>query len=246
MTYEISSDERFASSLDYIACRVLDKNVTCETTHAAERMTLCLKAKCDISSTILDAISDIIITDLKAFYITESIKLPIRDPLCACAFTSVLSAFDRDTDKIIAKTIIKITPKLNLDSLYEFGLYILKNRWNEVIHLANENICYLVCQKTFMELLRFLISNVDVISEEAHIVQSGERFEVLGAGLSQIKGIYINQSLPNDVQVVNKLVAIAPKRIFLHVHDAHLQSTIQNIFGGVAVIEQIATCTVAN
>lgn len=240
MTYEISSDERFASSLGYIMRRVSCDGVVCEITTDLDRSTLVLRSKADLTAILYDALSDIIIADCKAFYINERIKLPIRDRLCACAFTSVLSAFDRDTDKIIAKTIIRLTEKINLDSLYEFGLYLLKNRWDEVIHLANENICYLVCQKTFMELLRFLISNVDVISEEAHIVQTGERLEVLGVGLTPIENIYINESLPNDIQIVNKLVAIAPKKIFLHTENSTLHNTIQEIFSGVAQVNFVA------
>jgi len=209
----------------------------CEVELNNEQKTLTLRSKSDMNATLADAIADVIITDCKSYYINEKIKLPIRDRLCASAFTSVLSTFDRDTDKIIAKTLVKLTPQINIDSLYEFGLYILKNRWDEVVHLANENIRYLVCQKTFMELLRFLISNVDERSREAHIIKVGDKFEVLGTGFEPIDNLYINESLPDDIQIVNKLVAIAPKQIFLHMSNSALQNSIKNIFG---------TCTVVN
>ena len=237
MTYEISSDERFAGSLRYIVRRLAGAGTICEIARG-ERMTVLVRSKVDITGVLIDALADIIITDCKAYYIDENIKLPIRDRLSACAFVSVLSAFDRDTDKVIAKTLVRLTGRLHLDSLYEFGLYLLKSRWDEVIQLANENICYLVCQKTFMELLHFLLSNVDQRSEEAHIVQNGERMEVLGGGLKPIENVYINESLPDDIQIVNKLVAIAPKKIFLHIPNTKLQDSIQTIFEG------ISTCTI--
>jgi hypothetical protein len=195
-----------------------------------------------LGSVIADALADIIITDCKAHYINERIRLPIRDRLARHAFTSALSTFDRDTDKIIAKSILDNFTGgagcvCRLDGLYEFRLDALKSRWEEVCLLANENICYLVCQRTFLELLRFLISNIDGISDEVHVVRGAEGLEVLGPDLTPIEGIYINESLPADIRVVGKLIAIAPKRIFLHADHPTLAGHIKNLFG---------TCTVVN
>lgn len=128
---------RFASSLDYIRAR----------------------------GYVLDAIADVIVTDCKAHYINSCIKLTIRDLVSRHAFTSALLAFDRDTDKIIAKSILtehfKKSQELHLDSFYDFMIDVLKERWDEVCLLANDNAQYLMCQKTFTELLQFLISNID-------------------------------------------------------------------------------------
>jgi hypothetical protein len=116
---------------------------------------------------LTDAMADIIITDCKSYYINSRIKLPIEDQISRHAFTCALLAFDHDTDKIIAKTLIKLSPKFNLDSFFDFMLDVLKARWDEVCLLANENISYLVCKQTFAELLQFLISNIDCELDEA-------------------------------------------------------------------------------
>jgi len=176
---------------------------------------------------VADVLADIIVTDLKSHYIASQINLPNDDQVASHAFIRALSTFDRETEKIIAKTIIKVTPSIYLDSLYEFMLDVLKNRWNEVCHLANENICYLACRRTFLELLRFLISNIESLSDEAHIVD----FEVLGRGLKPIKDVYVNESLPPDIKVISKLVTIAPKRVFLHGDHPKLLESINSLFG---------------
>jgi len=242
--YEISSDMRFASSLLYIKRRVSAVGGECEIAVNDTRSTLIISIDKvtpnilrQVISAIIDTLSDIIVTDCKTYYINEHIGLPIQSGVLRSAFTSALSAFDRDTDKIIAKTLIKLTQQFNLDSFFEFRLDTLKTRWDEVCLLANENIAYLVCQKTFMELLRFLISNIDGLSDEAHIVKRGDKLEVLGVDLSPIENIYINESLPSEIQVVNKLVAIAPKRIFLHIENPTLAVELKDLFG---------TCTVVN
>jgi len=131
----------------------------------------------------IDAIADVIVTDCKANYINERVKLPIADDVLKNAFTSALLAFDRDTDKIIATQIIKrfTGDVLYLDSLFDFSIGVLKTRWDEVVHLANENAPYLSVQSTFMELLQFLISNIDCNIDETmfmHIRENAVRDNV--------------------------------------------------------------------
>lgn len=147
--------ERFADSLEYITAR----------------------------GGTVDAISDIIVTDCKASYINERVKLPIRDSVGRGAFVSALLAFDRDTDKVIATSILKQhkTNVLYLDSFFDFALSGLKSRWDEVCLLANENACYLSVQKTFTELLQFLISNIDCQMDDtmfSHIRETDVRNDV--------------------------------------------------------------------
>jgi len=129
------------------------------------------------------SIADVIVTDCKASYINERVKLPIKDAVLRNAFTSALLAFDRDTDKIIATQIVKkfAGETLYLDSLFDFSLAALKTRWDEVCKLANENAPYLSVQNTFMELLQFLISNIDCNMDETmfmHIRENAVRDDV--------------------------------------------------------------------
>jgi len=130
----------------------------------AERFQTSLEYINDHGSSV-ESIANVIITDLKAHYIASQIKLPIRDMVARNAFTSALLAFDRDTDLIIAKTILDgyftKTDECNLDGIYDFMLGVLKTRWDEVCLLANDNACYLACQSTFQELLQFLIQSID-------------------------------------------------------------------------------------
>jgi hypothetical protein len=132
-------------------------------------------------SAITDAVADIIITDCKSYYINSKIRLPIDDTVSRHAFTCALLAFDHDTDKIIAKTVLDLSLTFNLDSFYDFKLQTLKNRWDEVVGLANENVSYLICKQTFTELLNFLISNIDCEMDDTifmHIKEAATREDV--------------------------------------------------------------------
>lgn len=157
MEYTVTSDNRFLASLEY------------------------LRGK----SNFAESLADVIVTDCKSFYINEKIRLPIQDPILRHAFICALITFDHDTDKVIAKTILEdfLTKNrtVRLDGVYDFMLDVLKSRWDEVCNLANENIHYLICQKTFMELLQFLISNIDCQMDETifmHIREAAIREDV--------------------------------------------------------------------
>ena len=155
----VSTDERFSTSLQYI-----EKRLGGTINIVRGRHELAVPAK-EIRK-LKDVLADVIVTDCKTYYIASRLKLPLGDPVALDAFIKILSLFDRETDKIIAKTIIKITPQFHLDSFFEFMLDVLKSRWDEVCLLANENTHYLVCRKTFLELLHFLVSNLTESDEK--------------------------------------------------------------------------------
>ena len=224
----ISTDEKFAGSLRYVLRRlagfIKSEKVSVRMLKKDKRTSLVVVLN-DVSSvvtikrlgnTIIDCLADVVVTDCKAYYIESSLKLPIDDEISRHAFIMALSNFDSDTDKTIARSLIRLTPNFLLDSFYQFMIDDLKVRWNEVCSLANENACYLACAGTFRELLRFLISNLESREREVHLFQRPDGMEFLTGGLKPINNIYINEDLPPDVQIVNKLISIAPKKIYLH------------------------------
>ena len=257
---QISTDEKFASSVAYLKRRLQSLVTSGEVVVAVEKdkaRTRLVVGSVDIDKSkpsdpkvmalvkrvaacAIDAIADVVVTDCKFYYIATRLRLPIKDDICRHAFIKALSTFDRDTDKLIAKGLIKLTPNFFLDSFYDFMTDPLKTRWQEVCTLANENTAYLMCGTTFSELLRFLISNIESLSEEAHLFAEHDKVEVFGKGKRPFKNIYINEELPQDVQVVTKLIAIAPKKIFLHEETKPLGEglvrNIQDLFGNSVVI----------
>jgi len=165
---------------------------------------------------VTDSIADVVITDFKSSYIEDSIRFIAKDQISRHAFIRALSNFDRDSDKALAKSLIKLTPNFLLDSFCNFKLDDLKTRWNEVCNLANENASHLMCAGTFRELLRFLISNLESRSDEVHLFERGNRLELLTCDLKPFNDVYVADDLPKDVQVVSQLISIAPKKIILH------------------------------
>lgn len=250
----ISSDSAFLSSLRHIGRRLepfkKTHNITVKLTNLSGRHQLCVaynslkngqaaRERAGVASALVDAIADVVVADCKYYYIESSLRLPIDDEISRHAFIRALSNFDRTQDHCIAKSLIKLTPHFLLDSFYMFSLDILKTRWQEVCTLANENACFLVCDGTFRELLRFLISNLECRCPEVHLIERGGEVEVLAGDLKPIN-VYVNDELSGGSQVISTLISIAPKRIFVH-QDANpnpIFDYVRELFRGCVQVEK--------
>ena len=217
----VSSSDDFASSLRYIAGCIPDAIFG----QKEKRNFVKIPVNVKNVGRLVDCIADITIADYKSHFIQSKIKITIEDEVSRHAFIRALCSFDRTTDKVIAKRLIKLTPYFLLDSFFEFMTGELKKRWQEVIDLANDNAPHLMCEGTFGELLRFLISNLESRTDEVHI----QDCKIMNAPAN----ICVRDDLPTDVRLVSQLISIAPKKIFLHDKDSSkITDFIQNVFGG--------------
>ena len=108
-----------------------------------------------------------------------------------------------------------------MDSIYDFALDRLKCRWDEVIQLVNENYLQLTQTVLFNELLRFLILNMDYRIPEAHVMVIDNQTTICDQKL---------QPLPRrDEDIINALIEIAPKQIFIHNDTALARDVVERI-----------------
>ncbi len=146
----------------------------------------------------------------KKNFLMENLHLPLHEKISAVAFQKALINFDRETDFCIISRNLSLKKNFFLDSFYEFKLKALREKWGEIVALANENRDYLVSNEAFYDLLKFLIDNLEVGQDEIDVfedengysispqVESGESFEKL-----------------SDEGLVSSLIDICPKKINL-------------------------------
>jgi len=239
-TLTITSDDRFMRGLTHIANhleRAMCNEPSVGISFKSQSDRVCLEVKIAdqtverrVFATLQTQLAKLIISDAKSHYIQSNMRLVIPDEVNRHAFIRALSSFDKETDFLIAKSLIVLTPHFALDSFYDFRITPLKKRWQEVCHLANDNQAYLICPRTFCELLRFLISNLDPLCEEAHI--TGDKI--------MLKNQYIPleaSAMPQDAKVVTRLIDLAPRKIVVHRDcNAALTSKIQTLFGKQKVV----------
>lgn len=142
-------------------------------------------------------------------YLSENLHLPIRENLSLMAFKKALINFDKETDIYLISKNLELKTDLHLDSFYYFKLKSLRDKWNEIISLANENGDYLISNEAFFDLLKFLIDNLEICEDEISVFEDEN-------------GYYLkpeNQDMPHEVLskegLVASLIELCPKKINL-------------------------------
>lgn len=202
---EISTDERFLSCLEHLAQKY---HGTVKQVDA--RYVLNLNARVDRYQ-LFDSIVNQIVTTMKAYYLRSKIKIKNS------TLIKVLINYDKKSDTVIAGSLFQLSPKLLLDSIYDFCLTRLKCRWDEVVQLVNENYLQLTQTVLFNELLRFLILNMDYRIPEAHVMVIDHHTTICDQKLQPLPQI--------DEDIINALIEVAPRQIFIHT-DTDLASDV--------------------
>ena len=92
----------------------------------------------------------------------------------------------------------------------------MRSKWLEIIKLANDNAGYLLCNDTFVELLKFLIENIEISRGIVNVVKKEEDFVLCD---EEFKRIDNNECLlfqldeKNEFNLIASLIALSPKKI---------------------------------
>jgi hypothetical protein len=210
------------------------------TLHEENNMTSILVAVDDDFSqeatTVLERlITQVICTYFKFDFLEKNLKIPMHDKIGMTAFKKALLNFDRETDKFLVLKNLNLEKSLYLDSFYDFRLTSLKSKWTELVSLANENRVYLISNDAFVDLLKFLIDNIEICEDEINIVENDEGYKIF---LEDGETTYDNVIF-NEEGLVSSIIDLAPQKINLYCRSEN--STIgllEKIFD-----ERINVCT---
>lgn len=183
-----------------------------------------------------DVISDIISTFYKLDFIENNLKLPIHNKENINAFKKALIAFDRETDKYIITRALNFKNKIFVDSFYQFRLKALRSKWLEIIKLANDNAGYLLCNDTFVELLKFLIENIEVSRGIVNVVKNKDNFVLCDEDFKKIDNnecLLFQLDEKNEFNLIASLIALSPKKINVYcnaLENSPIISLVSQIF----------------
>ena len=163
---------------------------------------------------IKDKIISLYVNEYKLNYLLENFNFEVTNNISMKAFIKALLMFDVETDRRIVKQKLLGFNSIVIDSFFNFRLQVLKNRWNDLVNLANDNIMYLMSRDTIIELLKFLISNLEFNCEMVKIKQNGENFILYNEKGELIKDETCRDVLDND-SLITTLIYLNPKRIRL-------------------------------
>lgn len=175
---------------------------------------------------ISNLISDIICEDFKLKYLKENLNLPALDEVSKKAFMQALLSFDKESDKYIILKFLNLENSLDIDAFYFFKLIPLRNKWKELVQIANDNKGYLSSNETLVELLKFLVDNLEYKNDTINLMQEKNKlffydnnFNVLNENDTKEKDI--------DSTIISNLIALAPKCVNIYASDIFNQNLIK-------------------
>ncbi len=147
----------------------------------------------------------------KEKFLAENLRLPLHENMSMMAFKKALINFDKETDFYLISKNLELDKNLHLDSFYHFKLKSLRDKWTELITLANENGDYLVSNDAFFDLLKFLIDNLEVCEDEINVFEDENGYFIKQPNCED-EGKYKSLSKEN---LVTSLIELSPKKINL-------------------------------
>lgn len=177
--------------------------------------------KCDenrIKHFIENLIADVIVEDYKLAYLNENLVLPNLDEISKTAFIQALLNFDKDADKYIAQKFLTLDSSIDVDAFFYFKLPSLKAKWKELVQIANDNKGYLSSNETLVELLKFLVDNLEIKNGEITILEDNGEIGFYDENKNLIKKNNINDK-DIDSTIISSLISFAPKIVNVYSSD---------------------------
>ena len=155
------------------------------------------------------AIADLICEQYKFDFLNEHLDIICEDNAFRFALAKVCTYFDNDLDRQIVLQLLDLkAKKLNLDSFFHFKLSCLKEKWLELCNVTNLNSNVILKKNNFIELLRFMLSNIDKKCQSV-IVEMQERCLIYHDNFKDFDIITAIEP-ENKLEVLGKLIELNP------------------------------------
>ncbi len=180
---------------------------------------------------LCERLAEVILTVYKKNYIKNGLNFEQPQTTNMNIFLQALYCFDSDIDKQIILERIKLKDKLYLGSFIDFRLKFLKCKWDELVTLANDNIMYLLSDDSFIELIKFLISNLDHRVYAVNIFSKENCYLLCDLEGKVINDFLLDRNIVyDDGKLLTSLIALNPEKIILHCNSFLKDNLIKNLY----------------
>lgn len=164
---------------------------------------------------VSNLVADIICEDFKLMYLEENLVLPNLDNMSKQAFIQALLSFDKEADKYIVQKTLDIENSIDIEACFFFKLPSLKAKWKELVQIANDNKGYLSSNETLVELLKFLVDNLEIKNDTINVLKEGNMVSFYDINLNLIKQLNFDET-DIDSTIISMLIALAPKYVNIY------------------------------
>ncbi len=235
--YIFSSIKNLSNSFGGIVTSTIEKG------HTSILIGVEKSKRSDVEDILSRVITQIICTYYKSSFLDKYLFLPHHDQIGVVAFKKALLNFDRETDYFIIQKALSFDKDLYLDSFYEFKLKNLKAKWTELVALANENRDYLISSEAFLDLLKFLVDNLDICEDEVNVFEEENGYKICLESQDAYDNKYHGQ-LFNEEGLISSIIDLSPQKINIHCHSGSKTTDfLEKIYEKRICVKTECTCT---
>ncbi len=146
-------------------------------------------------------------------------------------FLQALICFDSEIDKQIILERLNFRSVFYLTSFISFKLKFLKKKWDELVSLANDNMIYLLNEDSCVELIKFLISNLEHRYYAVNIFSKDDCYLLCDMQGKVIEDFLIDKHIIyDDSNLITSLIALNPEKIIVHCNKFSKDKLLKNLF----------------
>ncbi len=153
---------------------------------------------------------DAICEKMKYNFLIKNINKRTKDETLFQTFVKVYTYFDIELEKEVVLRNIYFPRELNLNSFLFFRLHALKQKWQEMCVLANQNSAVFLKNESFLDLLKFLIDNLDYKCEKIIVDEEQNKLFAKKGEMQEFLCEYSNQ-----LDILTKIIELSPKNIII-------------------------------
>lgn len=183
--------------------------------------------KARLSYYVSACITDAICTYFKKEFLKKHLNVQLKNKISLVAFEKALLYFDKETDRYLVNKYLVLEKNLYLESFFEFKLKVLKNKWMELTKIANENSAYLLTDDTFVELLKFLIDNLEISHDEINVILENNAYHLLDENFKELD---LDKNASDGSWLVGNIIALSPRKINVYSDEENYEL---NLIGSV-------------
>ena len=159
-----------------------------------------------------DLLAEIFVFGYKHDYLKNNLYI-YKENLLIKTVINAMTIFDSQNDKKLIKKEFFNQQVGALDGFFNFRLKKIKEKWNEIIDLVNENSIVLSDNDVACEFLAFLIQSLPNTDGFVELKRIGEEFLFLFNGVETKITVPFGKNMVDEEVLLYNLIKTLPKRI---------------------------------
>lgn len=170
-----------------------------------------------LAKTMNGILADILAVGYKKVYLQQNLNLR-ADNFYTQTLINAMSVFDNNSDKQYIRALIGTNGgQCYLDGYYNFRMSKLKDRWNELVELANDNQQILYDRQLIVDFLDYLIQSIPNTIDTLSVVIDDKHFVLFDTKGNIIKplALFGADCTPEQYAIIN-IMCLHPKTLKLY------------------------------